>query len=111
VGGAGAAADGAAAPVEEDDVNVRVAANGRKALLGPMKPPLAGQDATVLVAVAVADHHLLLRQRCDAGSLRGCAARGRMLQEVGKDLRTRRHHRINGRRRPFVHVVNTALAP
>jgi hypothetical protein len=58
---AGSTADRATAPVEESQSNARVGSDLGHGFLGLVEAPLAGHDAAILVAVAVADHDLLDR--------------------------------------------------
>ena len=58
VGGAGAAAHGAAAAVEEDGADAVVLTGGGEVGLGAVEGPLAREDAAVFIAIGVADHHL-----------------------------------------------------
>ena len=71
MGRTGAAADRATATVEEADRDARLGTDAGQGLLGAVETPQARQDAAVLVAVAVADHHLLTRRPLVGGP---CAA-------------------------------------
>ena len=59
IGRAGPAADGAAAPVEETQLHPVFHPDRGERLLRVVERPLAREDATVLVAVAIAEHDLL----------------------------------------------------
>ncbi len=101
VGRPGAARDGAAAAVEEAEVDAELGAQLGDALLGAVQVPLRGEDAAILAGVAVAEHDLLLRPRAPAGLQRERAARHRVrepgAQDVGRALEVgdgleQRHH-------------------
>ena len=59
VGRTGAAGDGAATAVEEDDAHAMLLADGSEVLLGAVEIPERGQDAAILIGVGITDHHLL----------------------------------------------------
>ena len=61
MGWPGTAADRTALAMEEADLHSSGLPHLAERILGLVEPPLAGEDAAVLVAVAVADHHLLHR--------------------------------------------------
>jgi hypothetical protein len=68
VRGTGAAADGAAAAMEELDVHTGLGAHLGESGLAPLEGPLAGEDSGVLVRVRVPDHDLLARATGAAGA-------------------------------------------
>ena len=64
---AGAAGDGAATAMEEDDAHAVLLAHRGEVLLGAVEIPERGEDAAVLIGVRIADHHLLGEAVGDAG--------------------------------------------
>src|SRR5580698_8994703 len=60
-GGSGPTPDGSAAAMRESHIDMGLASHRDQTLLRFSQIPMAGEDATVLVAVAVADHHFLER--------------------------------------------------
>ena len=59
VGRAGAAGDGAATAMEEDDTDAVLLADSGEVLLGTIKIPEGSEDAAILIGVGVTNHHLL----------------------------------------------------
>ena len=78
VGGPAAAADGAAATVEQRERDAVAPGDGDQRLLRLVEQPVGGQDAALLGRVRVAQHHLLARRRASGG------ARGRPGREAGR---------------------------
>ena len=83
-----AAADAAAASVEKEYIDTVLPSRLDQPLLGAVEAPEAGDDATVLVAVAVADHYLLhrLASRVKLLLQRDAAARDRMREKAVENL-------------------------
>ena len=88
VGRPSAAADAAAASVEKENIDAMLSSRFDQALLGAVEAPEARDDAAILVAVAVADHHLLRRFFSFVQLLlqRDAAARDRMREEAVENL-------------------------
>ena len=83
----GPAAHRAAAPVEKADRHPGLPARGGDLRLPFVQGPLAGQDAGVLVAVAIADHYLLHELGLVALLQAQAAARDGVIQEPAQDAR------------------------
>ncbi len=80
------AADRATSTVEEADRDAHLGTDPSQGFLGAVQTPEARQDAAVLVAVAVADHHLLTRWPLIGGTCAERAPRDRVFEECSQDL-------------------------
>src|SRR6185503_18439983 len=91
IGGTGAAANRSAASMKEANLDARLLRDCRQPDLRLAQIPVAGQDASVLVAVAVPDRDLLQGSRRFIAFL-DVAERsfhGRMCQKLREDVRAR----------------------
>src|SRR5215510_7543347 len=88
ISGSGAATDRAAAPMEKTDLGAVLVADGSDCLLCFVERPLTRKNTAVLVAIAVADHHLLdrpaLREREDLGAIGLVKGKAALCHRMGK---------------------------
>src|ERR1039458_5414364 len=90
MGGTGAAANGSAPAMEKPQIDAGIASRGGQPDLSLSQVPMTRENATILVAIAVADHDLQQRPR-PVFPLLEITQRShgnRVCQEIGKDAAT-----------------------